>query len=286
MHAIMTSNNDLPELRLSRWHGANNVFSNARIGFGEHPGGGGYDLTLSTANGELGVVNEQMRITYSGNIGIGTPSPLGQLHLRGGSGSQMNAIITTNNDLPELMLSRWHGANNAFSNARIGFGEHPGGGGYDLMLSTANGELGAVNEQMRITYSGNVGIGTTSPTSKLEVVGTTTTKVLKITGGMDLAEPFEISENQPIPKGALVIIDEENPGQLKSSHQAYDKRVADAISGAGGINPGITLTQEGVLLDGGQNVASAVESMLSPQQPMAPLRRLIYSRLRALRGIR
>ncbi|MCG3153713.1 MAG: hypothetical protein DKINENOH_00303 [bacterium] len=31
--------------------------------------------------------------------------------------------------------------------------------------------------------------------------------------------------------------------------------MADAISGAGGINPGITLTQEGVLLDGGQNVA-------------------------------
>ncbi|KAA0230599.1 hypothetical protein EDS67_06770 [candidate division KSB1 bacterium] len=93
-----------------------------------------------------------------------------------------------------------------------------------------------------------------SPSAELEIIGTTTTKVLKITGGGDLAEPFEISENQPIPQGALVIIDEDNPGQLKLSQQAYDKRVAGVVSGAGGINPGITLTQEG-MLEGGQNVA-------------------------------
>ncbi|MGH7601153.1 MAG: hypothetical protein ACREOI_32755 [bacterium] len=83
---------------------------------------------------------------------------------------------------------------------------------------------------MVIDQGGNVGIGTTSPTTMLHVEGTTTTKVLAITGGGDLAEPFEISESQPIPKGALVIIDEDNPGQLKLSHQAYDKRVAGVVS--------------------------------------------------------
>jgi len=109
--------------------------------------------------------------------------------------------------------------------------------------------------RMTIDATGNVGIGlTNSATAKLEIAGRTKTQVLEITGGSDLAEPFEISENQPIPKGALVIIDEENPGQLKLSHQAYDKRVAGVVSGAGGINPGLTLTQEGVM-EGGQNVA-------------------------------
>jgi hypothetical protein len=62
-----------------------------------------------------------------------------------------------------------------------------------------------------------------------------------------------MSDDQ-IPKGALVVIDEENPGKLKLARQAYDTRVAGIVSGANGINTGITLQQEGVF-QGGQNVA-------------------------------
>jgi len=80
------------------------------------------------------------------------------------------------------------------------------------------------------------------------------TTALRITGGTDLAEPFEISDGKSLPAGALVVIDEESPGQLKMSDKPYDRRVAGVISGAGGVNPGITLTQEGVFQDG-QNVA-------------------------------
>jgi hypothetical protein len=68
-----------------------------------------------------------------------------------------------------------------------------------------------------------------------------------------VAEPFEISEEN-IPKGAVVIIDEDHPGRLKLSDRAYDKRVAGIISGANGIQPGITLSQQGAL-EGGENVA-------------------------------
>ena len=77
--------------------------------------------------------------------------------------------------------------------------------------------------------------------------------VLTITGGADLAEPFQMS-SRDIPKGALVVIDEENPGQLKRSERAYDTRVAGIVSGANGIKPGISLHQEGAL-EGGQQVA-------------------------------
>lgn len=77
--------------------------------------------------------------------------------------------------------------------------------------------------------------------------------VLRITGGCDLAEPFQMSHND-IPQGAVVIIDEEHPGQLKMSQGAYDNRVAGIVSGANGVKAGITLHQEG-LIDGGQNVA-------------------------------
>jgi hypothetical protein len=76
---------------------------------------------------------------------------------------------------------------------------------------------------------------------------------LTIRGGADVAEPFPMSQAE-IDKGAVVIIDDAHPGQLKLSERAYDTRVAGIVSGANGVNPGIALHQEGVL-EGGQNVA-------------------------------
>lgn len=76
---------------------------------------------------------------------------------------------------------------------------------------------------------------------------------LTITGGSDLAEPFNMSDDQ-IPQGSVVIIDDAHPGQLKLSNQPYDTRVAGIVSGANGINPGLSLHQTGKL-EGGQNVA-------------------------------
>jgi hypothetical protein len=85
------------------------------------------------------------------------------------------------------------------------------------------------------------------------IVRDATVRVLTITGGADIAEPFQMSSDD-IPKGAVVVIDEEHPGHLKLSTDAYDKRVAGIVSGANGVKPGINLHQEG-LLEGGQNVA-------------------------------
>ena len=83
--------------------------------------------------------------------------------------------------------------------------------------------------------------------------GTLVCPVLTIKGGADVAEPFQVS-TKDIPKGAVVVIDDENPGHLKLSEQAYDTRVAGVISGANGVNPGITLNQQ-TLGEGGHNVA-------------------------------
>jgi len=83
--------------------------------------------------------------------------------------------------------------------------------------------------------------------------GTLFVKVLTITGGADIAEPFQMSEKN-LPKGAVVIIDEENPGKLKLSAEPYDRRVAGVISGAGGVRPGLSLQQKG-MVEGDQQVA-------------------------------
>ena len=106
---------------------------------------------------------------------------------------------------------------------------------------------------------GKLGLGTPTPQATLHVNGnarvdgTHTVKVLSITGGADVAEPFSMS-SQEVPKGAVVVIDDAHPGQLRLSDRAYDKRVAGVVSGAGGVNPGLTLSQH-ELVEGGQNVA-------------------------------
>jgi hypothetical protein len=81
----------------------------------------------------------------------------------------------------------------------------------------------------------------------------TTVCTLTITGGCDLAEPFQVSENE-IPKGSVVSIDADHPGQVKLSTQPYDTSVAGIISGAGGVQPGIQMNQKGTL-EGTENVA-------------------------------
>lgn len=79
------------------------------------------------------------------------------------------------------------------------------------------------------------------------------TSAVQIYGGGDLAEKFETSDGAP-EAGTLMVIDEHNPGKLKISTTAYDHKVAGVVSGAGGVNPGLVLHQEGAL-DGDVEVA-------------------------------
>ena len=88
---------------------------------------------------------------------------------------------------------------------------------------------------------------------RIDTDNTVSLQVLTITGGADIAEPFPMTTEE-IPKGAVVTIDEDHPGQLKMSESAYDTRVAGIISGANGIKPGVSLHQQGAL-EGTDNVA-------------------------------
>ena len=76
---------------------------------------------------------------------------------------------------------------------------------------------------------------------------------LTIRGGADLAEPFAVSGND-ILAGSVVVIDEQNPGRLKLSTAACDTKVAGIVSGAGGVQPGMSMIQKDAL-EGGRNVA-------------------------------
>ena len=94
--------------------------------------------------------------------------------------------------------------------------------------------------------------------------------VLTIRGGADIAEPFRMSQRN-LPKGAVVVIDEEHPGQLKLSTEPYDRRVAGVISGAGGVKPGLSLSQQG-MVEGDQHVALTGRVYVQADTSSGPIR--------------
>jgi hypothetical protein len=90
-------------------------------------------------------------------------------------------------------------------------------------------------------------------TNAVYASGNLSCATLTIRGGADLAEPFAISDESVQP-GAVVVIDPDQPGRLKLSTSAYDNKVAGIVSGAGDVQPGISMIQT-EKLEGGRNVA-------------------------------
>ncbi len=94
---------------------------------------------------------------------------------------------------------------------------------------------------------------------------------VSIRGGADLAEPFQITPGKDeVPLGAVVVIDDQNPGHLTLSDQPYDTRVAGIVSGANGINSAIKMEQLG--LEGGQSVALSGRVYALADASQAPIR--------------
>jgi hypothetical protein len=58
----------------------------------------------------------------------------------------------------------------------------------------------------------------------------------------DCAEDFDVVGLEDIEPGTVMVIDQD--GALRQSQQAYDKRVAGVIAGAGGCKPGIVLDKQ------------------------------------------
>lgn len=114
-----------------------------------------------------------------------------------------------------------------------------------VLWGYTGGALGVLNGPAQAMLTWN--------NSAVTVPGTLNAGVLNVTGGADVAEPFKMSD-QRIAAGSVVIIDEEHPGKLKLSAEPYDSHVAGVVSGANGVNPGISLRQHDTM-DGEQNVA-------------------------------
>jgi len=209
--------------------------------------GGAAIVNVNNAPLALGTNNKgQLYITGNGNVGIGTTGPGAKLEIYDTSGSRHRG-----GDFGSSILDI----------AAVG----PGAGWYSkIQARDDHPNFGQYRPLVLNPDGGNVGIGTTDPQAKLDVDGTTRTRVLEITGGADLSEQFEVKgatdsgndiSQTEVKPGMVVCIDTKNPGELVVSRKAYDRTVAGIISGAGGVKPGMLMSQTGTIADGNHPVA-------------------------------
>jgi hypothetical protein len=181
---------------------------------------------------------ERLRIDSAGNIGIGTTSPTSKLYVAA-SGRTALRIDDSGDGTPTTSyLSIWQGSVGAVIDP-IGTGALYLG--YD---SPSDVYFGGSPANGIWKSTGNVGIGTTSPGAKLEVNGDVrvTGDVILTDGHADCAEEFDVAETVDIEPGTVMVLDQD--GALHQSQQAYDKRVAGVISGAGDYKPGLILDRQ------------------------------------------
>ena len=147
--------------------------------------GGGQNVAFSTAS------TERMRIDPTGNVGIGTTTPQFKLQVRGTAANSLDASAEVRNDSTDPNAaalvqvgnpdsSGYLGAFNASYTAISAYADRFVLGANSDATGITVGAIGAGqdirmiaggSERVRLDSTGNVGIGTTSPSEKLEVNG-------------------------------------------------------------------------------------------------------------------
>ena len=107
------------------------------------------------------------------------------------------------------------------------------------LVNAAGADALTVGRDGTASFGGNVGIGTTAPTSKLHVAGDIT-----VTGNIN-AKYQDVAEWVPsvekLAAGTVVILDTKRDNHVAASLKAYDTRVAGVVS----AQPGIALGEKG-----------------------------------------
>ena len=179
-------------------------------------------IVFNSSPAGIGAQTERMRISNSGNVGIGTTSPQGKLHIK----------AATNENI-------WLRDAGPTQKAQI------------ISVADDNGTINTLsidgsNLLLNSQANGTVAVGTSSPNTayKLDVNGNTNvTGNINLTGSInakyqDVAEWVPSSEH--LSAGTVVVLDSSKSNQVTSSSTSYDTRVAGVVS----EQPGIALGEK------------------------------------------
>jgi hypothetical protein len=219
---------------------------------------------------------EALRIDPNGNVGIGTTNPVSKLEIVAQDALQIvgfQPFVTLtdseNNLNARARIQNARGDINFFTEASFSTGIPPvkiqNAGTVQIFTQDAlqivgfqpfvtltdsennlNARARIQNARGDINFFTESSLSTGIPPMKIQngsgdvaISGNLTVGRDIFLPGADCAEHFDIGGAEQIEPGTVVVIDRE--GTLRRSEQAYDKKVAGVVSGAGEYRPGIVL---------------------------------------------
>ena len=183
---------------------------------------------------------------FSGNLGIGTTLPEARLHavssdgdaIRGDTSERAGRAVYGHANFPDPGDYLTGAANYGGYFVAEGHKSPQGGtcpvcgpGGTGIY---AKGNFLAGHFDGRVRIDGNLEIFNPGGNDKLITLGE----------GLDYAEGFHVSEEREPNPGCVLVIDPENPGELRLSDEAYDTKVAGIAAGGKGLGSGVRLGGE------------------------------------------
>jgi hypothetical protein len=187
------------------------------------------------ADGEIRGAETKLYVAQSGNVGIGTTNPQAKLEVQSPWSDWMFLRQQRN-----VEGGGGFHIHNPWGNSDQPQGD-PSRNRLEISYRTPGGQ--DLWEQFVLHGpSGNVGIGTANPQAKLHVNGDIIATGDIVLQNADCAEEFAVKDLEVIEPGTVMVLGEE--GSLCQSTEAYDKKVAGVVSGAGDLKPGLILDKQ------------------------------------------
>jgi hypothetical protein len=130
-------------------------------------------LSVNDANNYGIYISGETKNYFSGNVGIGTTSPGAKLHIKGNNnGNTSEAILLQDGNAAGGI--RWNDQDDV-EQYGLGIQANSGNGYFGIYANRGNAPFNRATEipKLVVKNNGNVGIGTTSPATKLHVVDST-----------------------------------------------------------------------------------------------------------------